>query len=162
MSSSWDLSLRLRTAIKSVAADLAPVRALIACVLVAGCVTPSYAANYDRQRFDRDEGQSEPPVAEQKLPTEPEYVPRYLHNPAPDYPLEARRMGMQGRVVLHVEILQSGDVGRIEIRQSSGHDMLNQAAITAATVWRFEPRRISGAPITTWTDVSISFMMGDR
>ena len=93
---------------------------------------------------------------------EPDYVARYLHNPPPQYPWQARRMGIEGRVVLHVEILQSGGAGRIEIRQSSGHDMLDQAAITAVTGWRFAPARISGAPITAWADVPISFRLTDR
>lgn len=93
---------------------------------------------------------------------EPDYVARYLHNPPPQYPWQARRMGIEGRVVLHVEILQSGGAGRIEIRQSSGHDMLDQAAIMAVTGWRFAPARISGAPITAWADVPISFRLTDR
>ena len=71
-------------------------------------------------------------------------------------------MGIEGRVVLHVEILQSGGAGRIEIRQSSGHDILDQAAITAVTSWRFEPARISGAPITAWADVPIRFKLDER
>jgi protein TonB len=136
-------------------------RALVIALLLAGCVTPSFAANNDRQKFDWDAAQSEP-IAEEKRPTEPDHAARYLHNPAPHYPSEARRMGMEGRVVLHVEILQSGDAGRIEIRQSSGHDMLDQAAITAVAGWRFEPKRISGARITAWTDVSIRFKLSDR
>src|SRR5258706_769735 len=56
---------------------------------------------------------------------ERDYVARYLYNPRPDYPWQARRMGIEGRVVLHVEILQRGGAGRIEIRQSSGHNMLD-------------------------------------
>jgi periplasmic protein TonB len=93
---------------------------------------------------------------------EPDYVARYLHNPPPQYPWQARRMGIEGRVVLHVEILQNGGVGRIEIRQSSGHDMLDQAAIKAVPGWRFAPARISGAPITAWVLVPIIFKLKDR
>jgi protein TonB len=70
-------------------------------------------------------------------------------------------MGIEGRRV-HVEILQSGGAGRIEIRQSSGHDMLDQAAIKAVTGWRFEPARISGTAITAWADVPIRFKLDDR
>lgn len=93
---------------------------------------------------------------------ERDYVARYLHNPPPPYPWQARRMGVEGRVVLHVEILQSGDAGRIEIRHSSGHEMLDQAAINAVSGWRFAPARVSGAPITAWADVPISFKLTDR
>ncbi len=94
--------------------------------------------------------------------SEPDYVARYLHNPPPPYPWQARRMGIEGRVVLHVEILQNGNTGRIEIRQSSGHELLDQAAIKAVGGWRFDPARITGEPITAWAAVPISFRLTDR
>jgi len=94
--------------------------------------------------------------------SEPDYIVRYLYNPPPQYPWQARRMGIEGRVVLHVEILQSGNSGRIEIRQSSGHELLDQAAIKAVGGWRFDPARIAGSPITAWADVPISFRLTDR
>jgi protein TonB len=93
---------------------------------------------------------------------EPDYVARYLHNPPPSYPWQARRMGIEGRVVLQVEILQNGNAGRIEIRRSSGHELLDQAAIKAVGGWRFEPARVAGTPITAWAEVPISFRLTDR
>jgi protein TonB len=94
--------------------------------------------------------------------SEPDYIVRYLYNPPPQYPWQARRMGIEGRVVLHVEILQNGNSGRIEIRQSSGHELLDQAAIKAVGGWRFDPARIAGSRITAWADVPISFRLTDR
>ncbi len=94
--------------------------------------------------------------------SEPDYIARYLYNPPPPYPWQARRMGIEGRVVLQVEILQTGNAGRIEIRQSSGHELLDQAAVKAVGGWRFDPARIAGAPITAWADVPISFKLTDR
>jgi protein TonB len=94
--------------------------------------------------------------------SEPDYIARYLHNPPPPYPSQARRMGIEGRVVLQVEILQNGNAGRIEIRRSSGHELLDQAAIKAVGGWRFDPARVAGAPITAWADVPISFRLTDR
>ena len=91
--------------------------------------------------------------------SEPDHVARYLHNPPPPYPWQARRMGVEGRVVLHVEILQNGNTGRIEIRQSSGHELLDQAANRAVGGWRFDPARAAGTPITAWADVPISFRL---
>jgi protein TonB len=71
-------------------------------------------------------------------------------------------MGVEGRVVLHVEILPNGNTGRIDIRQSSGHELLDQAAIRAVGAWRFDPARVAGEPITAWADVPISFRLTDR
>ena len=109
---------------------------------------------------------SEAPVqlatASKARASEPDYVARYLHNPPPSYPWQARRMGVEGRVVLHVEILPDGNTGRIDIRQSSGHELLDQAAISAVGSWRFDPARVAGEPITAWADVPISFRLTDR
>ena len=94
--------------------------------------------------------------------SEPDYVARFLHNPPPQYPWQARRMGIEGRVVLQVEILQNGSAGRIEIRRSSGHELLDQAAIEAVGGWRFDPARVAGEPITAWAEVPISFRLTER
>ena len=108
----------------------------------------------------------EPPMQLAAVPevraSEPDYVARYLHHPPPSYPWQARRMGIEGRVVLQVEILQNGNAGRIEIRRSSGHELLDQAAIKAVGGWRFDPARIAGAPIIAWAEVPISFRLTDR
>lgn len=94
--------------------------------------------------------------------SEPDYVLRYLHAPPPPYPWLAKRMGIEGRVVLDVEILQNGNAGRIEIRQSSGHELLDQAAIKAVGGWRFDPARLAGAPTVAWAVVPISFRLTER
>ena len=110
----------------------------------------------------------EPPLQSASVPkarasaSAPDYVARYLHNPAPAYPSQARRMGIEGRVVLQVEILQNGNPGRVEIRQSSGHELLDQAAVKAVGGWRFDPARIAGAPISAWAEVPISFRLTER
>lgn len=108
----------------------------------------------------------EPPLQLATVPkaraSEPDYVARYLHNPPPPYPWQARRMGIEGRVVLQVEILPNGNAGRVEIRQSSGYELLDQAAIKAVGGWRFDPARIAGAPIIAWAEVPISFRLTER
>lgn len=40
--------------------------------------------------------------------TEPDYQASYLHNPRPPYPMVARRMGWEGRVILNVQVLAEG------------------------------------------------------
>ena len=69
---------------------------------------------------------------------------------------------MEGRVILRVEILPSGETGRIEVRQSSGHDLLDQAAVKAVGGWRFTPVRTAGAIVTAWAEVPISFRLTER
>ena len=92
---------------------------------------------------------------------EPEYQAAYLNNRL-TYPLAARRMGVQGRVVLNVEVLAEGMVGKINIRQSSGHEVLDQAALESVKHWRFIAARRGGEPYTRWFTVPIKFSLQDQ
>jgi len=53
------------------------------------------------------------------------------------YPPAARRMGWQGSVAIQVSVLHSR-AESIQILQKSGHDLLDEAAISALRDWKFE------------------------
>ena len=89
---------------------------------------------------------------------EPDYRAAYLNNRL-GYPLAARRMGIQGRVVLNVEVLAEGVAGQINVQQSSGHEVLDQAALEAVKHWRFIAARRGGEPYTRWFTVPIQFSL---
>ncbi|MBI3222771.1 MAG: energy transducer TonB [Nitrosomonadales bacterium] len=90
---------------------------------------------------------------------EPDYKAAYLHNPLPAYPMVARRMGWQGRVVLNVEVLASGLPGQVRVQQGSGHEALDDAALQAVRGWRFVPARQGGQVVTKWFLVPIPFIL---
>ena len=92
---------------------------------------------------------------------EPDYRAGYLNNQLA-YPLAARRMGIQGRVVLNVEILADGVAGQINVQQSSGHEMLDSAALESIKSWRFVPARRAGQPFTKWFTIPITFSLKDN
>jgi protein TonB len=83
----------------------------------------------------------------------------YLNNPPPAYPKAAQRQGLQGRVVLRVQVLANGHVGVIEIKQSSGKSILDDAALTAVRAWVFTPSKRGSTPIDGWTNVPIEFQI---
>lgn len=60
-------------------------------------------------------------------------------SPSPNYPLMARRRGQEGIVHLKIEIEHTGRPVDIKIVQSSGHQILDQAALQAVRRWRFRP-----------------------
>ena len=90
---------------------------------------------------------------------EPDYQAAYLNNPLPAYPMVARRMGWQGRVVLNVEVLESGSPGQIKLHQSSGRDVLDNAAMQAVRGWRFVPARQNGQAVAKSFLVPIPFIL---
>lgn len=114
------------------------------------------------------------PVATRPLPAEPapgraeiavtppDLRAAYLSNPRPPYPLAARRLGVEGRVMLRAEILESGGCGRISVAQSSGHELLDQAALQAVKQWHFVPARRGGEAVAAWAEIPIRFSLRDE
>lgn len=71
--------------------------------------------------------------------------PLYRVNPEPEYPPLARRRGLEGTVVLEALVTPAGTVGGLLVHQSSGHALLDEAALQAVKGWRFEPGRRGAA-----------------
>jgi TonB family protein len=87
--------------------------------------------------------------------------PKYGENPKPPYPQEARNKGYQGKVLLKVEVLPDGRVGEIELKESSGYEVLDQSALTTVKKWRFIPATKGRVAIPCWVNVPITFQLQD-
>ena len=85
--------------------------------------------------------------------------PRYLRNPKPLYPEEARKKGYDGEVMLRVEVLPNGQVGQIELQRSSGYDLLDRSALGAVRQWRFLPAKKGETHVSSWVHVPIKFQL---
>lgn len=85
--------------------------------------------------------------------------PVYAHNPRPRYPAAARRLGLQGTVLLQVWIDESGAVTALRVRQSSGHDVLDQAASREVRRWHFIPAKEGSGAVASEADIPIRFML---
>ena len=82
-------------------------------------------------------------------------------NPDPIYPRVARRRGYEGKVVLDVEVLVNGKVGRIKIAKSSGYEVLDRAAVKSVKTWTFTPGTKNGERIPQLVTVPIIFDLKD-
>ncbi|MCC6908043.1 MAG: energy transducer TonB [Phycisphaerales bacterium] len=108
--------------------------------------------------------QSPPPVASAppSAPRGERIDPVLEHRPKPAYPAVARRRGYEGTVVLRIEVLENGRVGDVQVRQSSGYDVLDrQAERTVRQHWRFRPGRLDGRVAALWVDIPIEFHLID-
>lgn len=94
--------------------------------------------------------------------TAPDYKAAYLNNPRPVYPMVARRMGWQGLVMLNVEVLAEGACGSVNVQHSSGHEVLDNAAMNAVKSWRFTPARHAGHAAAQWFRVPVIFSLEDN
>jgi protein TonB len=98
-----------------------------------------------------------PPVPVVEPVTEPHGYAGYLNNPAPVYPLAAQKHGLQGKVILKIHVLTSGQPDNVSIAKSSGYAILDEAAVKAVSAWMFEPARRGKTPIDGWVNVPINF-----
>jgi protein TonB len=83
----------------------------------------------------------------------------YLRNPAPRYPLAARRAGEQGTVTLRVLVSREGLPARVDVEKSSGSPHLDNAAHEAVKGWRFNPARRGTEVVEGWVLVPIVFRL---
>ena len=102
---------------------------------------------------------SQPKVELEPTMEPPRFGAAYLHNPAPDYPPLARRLGEQGRVLLRVLVSVNGDTDQVQIETSSGSNKLDQAAIQAVKRWNFIPAKRSNQPISAYVLVPVQFSL---
>lgn len=111
-----------------------------------------------------------PPSAEATAPSAPAPAapPRveppssnadYLQNPKPAYPPLSKRLGEQGKVIVRVLIGADGVPQKAEIRQSSGFERLDQAALNTALKWRYVPGKRGGVAEDMWFNVPINFVL---
>lgn len=95
-----------------------------------------------------------PPALGRDVPAEPA-----AGNPAPAYPVAARRAGREGRAVLRVVVSSTGEGREIRIAESSGTPSLDDAALAAVRQWRFTPARRNGEAAEDVVLVPVSFTL---
>ena len=81
---------------------------------------------------------------------------RVLYAPRPEYPLAARKRHWTGAGAFACNIRSNGTVASADVLRSTGHQMLDQAAITALRQWRFQPgdMKLVKVPLSFWMDGS--------
>ena len=75
------------------------------------------------------------------------------------YPRALKKLGVGGRVMIWILIDAEGRVARSVLRQTSGRDTFDQAALKVAEIMRFEPALYSDEPVAVWLTVPIRFKM---
>jgi protein TonB len=90
-----------------------------------------------------------------------EVKPAYLSNPAPRYPLDARRNGWEGVVVLKAFVDKSGRPTKVELEKSSGYSSLDESALKTVKTWRFRAARIGKMVVESSVRLPVRFELND-
>lgn len=84
-------------------------------------------------------------------------LPRFLSGPPVVYPEAALRDGVQGTVLVRVEVLADGRTGKLQVER--GESRLRHAALQSLRGARFEPGTVDGKPAAVWTLVPVKFTL---
>jgi len=79
----------------------------------------------------------------------------------PIYPPTSRRMSEEGTVQVRVLVDERGRPKEVNIGKSSGFPRLDEAAMEAVRKWRFVAATNAQGPISTWTQVAVTFRLTD-
>jgi len=80
-------------------------------------------------------------------------------NPWPVYPEIARQRGQEGQVALLVNVDSHGNAANVSIDLSSGHSLLDQAALKAIQSWKFNPAFRNGEAVPGTVRVPVLFRL---
>lgn len=80
-----------------------------------------------------------------------------VHSVAPVYPEVARQAGVEGDVVLRVNVSSAGRV--TELRVLDGPPILARAAVQAVQQWQYQAPRMDGQPANVVTTLVVSFRL---
>lgn len=86
-------------------------------------------------------------------------APTVIYKVEPEYSPQARAAGLQGTVLLAMEVDEDGTASNIRVIRSLGMG-LDEQAVAALGEWRFRPAMHAGSPVRVTANVEINFRMG--
>jgi protein TonB len=87
-------------------------------------------------------------------------MPEVLRDVSPQYPEQARALGIEGRVLVDMWLRKDGAVSIVQIFKSSGNALLDSAAARAASMCTFRPaRNEDGSAVNIWVRRQFTFSL---
>ena len=114
-------------------------------------------------RREEDAREDAPPTRTPATAHEPVRVggsvtaPTKIHDVRPVYPAAARRMRVQGVVILETVIGATGMVEQVKVVRSV--ELLDGAAVAAVRQWRYTPTLLNGVPVPVIMSVTVNFTL---
>ncbi|KAF1689447.1 energy transducer TonB family protein, partial [Pseudoxanthomonas taiwanensis] len=78
----------------------------------------------------------------------------------PRYPPAPARAGIEGEVILVIDVDANGNVTNVTVEKSSRNRDLDRAAVEAARKWRFNPAIVNGQKAAGRVRVPVNFTLG--
>ncbi|MFW8631686.1 energy transducer TonB [Vibrio natriegens] len=106
--------------------------------------------------------QTETPAKNSAQDSKPMLVkkPKFSAKPTPvTYPRIARKRGLQGKVLVEVWLDEKGNQVKQVLLESSGHQVLDQQALSTIKEWRFSQQVAQGQAIAHRVQIPINFQL---
>jgi protein TonB len=116
------------------------------------------AQRVEKSRFPADYVNAALPLNTPR-PTAPPTEPAPLEPIKPEYPRLARRMGLEGTVVLVLTIDEAGRIEDCRVEESQAHQLLVDAAVETAMAGRYAPGTRDSRPVTDTLTLRIVFRL---
>lgn len=89
-----------------------------------------------------------------------EVEPKFVEKVAPEYPVLAKRAGIEGTVWVNVLVDKNGKVRDVKVAKASGANAgFEDAAVKAAWKCKFSPAIQNGRPIAVWASFPFEFKL---
>jgi len=85
--------------------------------------------------------------------------PSLIGQTMPSYPSKAVEEGIEGDIILKVLVSERGMVSEVGMEQSSGYNILDNSALTAARTWKFNPAKSGNKAVESWFKIPIKFQI---
>ena len=85
-----------------------------------------------------------------------------LRSVHPIYPRIAKKSGWEGTVLVRVTVEANGRASKVDVSRSSGHKVLDDAAIQAIRRWAFRPARDGNIPIRSVVVIPLKFSLSKQ
>ena len=141
-------------------AALATLRAAGDSLTAAGRLPEGFQAlceslqQHARDLYPPDQGTCVPKPAAAGITTEV-IAARIKRQPRPKYPEEAKRRGIQGRVLFTGTIGKDGKIRSLEVQE--GPFLLLEPSRRVVSRWEYEPTSIDGEPVDVVTDLEVKY-----
>lgn len=104
-----------------------------------------------------DPAPAPPPSPSSTATQRPDPVPDPQASPDPTYPWQALRRRLQGVAQILVEVDSNGKVVSARVAQTSGHGILDRAALDAVKKWTFLPALKDGVAVPGAAVIPVNF-----
>jgi periplasmic protein TonB len=83
--------------------------------------------------------------------------PKLVRNMPVNYPPQAKRDRVEGRVVVRCLIDAKGKADKMEVVESEPAGVFDETALKSLKYWQFRPGVLKGEMVATWVKIPLSF-----